>query len=221
MALRLKELAKSTRPFVTRGSRVVRCEGCLLPENTCICTARPAPVANSVFVFLMAKGECYKPTNTGRLIADVAKENYAFSWSRTEPQPELLALLANPKYAPVIIFPHDGVSPDRCINSVPVTDNKMPLFIMLDGTWREAGRMFRKSAYLQHLPVLGLQPEAASDYALREASHAHQLCTAEVGVAVLALAGESHAAQQLQVYFEHFRHQYLLGKPHSKVRQVN
>lgn len=154
MALRLKELAKSTRPFVTRGSRVVRCEGCLLPENTCICAARPAPVANSVFVFLMAKGECYKPTNTGRLIADVAKENYAFSWSRTEPQPELLALLANPKYAPVIIFPHDGVSPDRCINSVPVTDNKIPLFIMLDGTWREAGRMFRKSAYLQHFPCL-------------------------------------------------------------------
>ncbi|MBU3023792.1 tRNA-uridine aminocarboxypropyltransferase [Aestuariibacter sp. A3R04] len=218
MALRLRELAKSTRPFVTRGSRVVRCEGCLLPENTCICAARPTPVAKSAFVFLMAKGECYKPTNTGRLIADVAEENYAFSWSRTEPEASLLALLQNPVYAPIIIFPHDNTPAERQIHEVPEDESKIPLFIMLDGTWREAGRMFRKSAYLQTFPVLGIQPEVASDYALREAAHAHQLCTAEVGVEVLKLAGEDVAAEQLRSYFEHFRHQYLMGKPHSKAR---
>ena len=80
--------------------------------------------------------------------------------------------------------------------------------------------MFRKSAYLQALPVLGIQPTVASDYALREAAHEHQLCTAEVGIEVLKLAGEQDAAQTLQGYFSHFRHQYLLGKPHSKSRMT-
>ena len=140
MALRLDELSRSTRPFVTRGSRVVRCDGCLLPQKQCICSVRPAPVAESAFLFLMAKGESYKPSNTGRLIADVAKNNFAFSWSRTEPQPELLALLNDNRYMPVIIFPHENAAPERCIHSAPVATGKTPLFIMLDGTWREAVR---------------------------------------------------------------------------------
>ena len=218
MALRLDELSRSPRPFVTRGSRVVRCDGCLLPQKQCICSVRPAPVAESAFLFLMAKGESYKPSNTGRLIADVAKNNFAFSWSRTEPQPELLALLNDNRYMPVIIFPHENAAPERCIHSAPVATGKTPLFIMLDGTWREAGRMFRKSAYLQHLPVLGIQPQALSDYALREATRDFQLCTAEVGIEVLKLAGEPGAAAILQDYFSHFREKYLAGKPHSKAR---
>lgn len=216
MALRQQELACSTRPFITRGSRVVRCDDCLLPQLDCICAARPVPSANSPFVFLMAKGECYKPSNTGRLIADVCKHSYAFVWSRTTPQPALLALLTNSCYQPIIIFPHESAPAERCISAVPKYPNKLPLFIMLDGTWREAGRMFRKSAYLQTFPVLGIQPESLSAYGLREASHAHQLCTAEVGVEIMKLAGEHLSAQSLHQYFLHFRQQYLKGKPHSK-----
>ncbi|MBU2979917.1 DTW domain-containing protein [Alteromonas sp. C1M14] len=216
MALRLQELATSTRPFITRGSKVVRCEGCLLPQLNCICAVRPTPSANSAFVFLMAKGECYKPSNTGRLIADVCKHNFAFVWSRTAPQPDLLALLDSPHYQPIVIFPHESAPAQRCISAVPEVMGKTPLFIMLDGTWREAGRMFRKSAYLQAFPVLGIQPEQLSSYALREASHAHQLCTAEVGVEILKLAGEHACAASLQHYFLQFRQQYLKGKPHSK-----
>ena len=218
LALRIQELAKSTRPFVTRGSRVKRCEGCLLPAVHCICDAVPEPVAESAFLFLMYKGECYKPSNTGRLIADVAKHNYAFTWSRTEPQPALLALLNDERYMPVIIFPHENAAPERRLYDVPVQEGKTPLFIMLDGTWREACRMFRKSAYLQSFPVLGIQPEALSDYALREASHDFQLCTAEVGIEVLKLAGEPQAAASLSAYFSHFRKNYIMGKPHMSNR---
>ncbi len=218
MALRLEELSRSTRPFVTRGSRVVRCDGCLLPQSQCICDARPEPVAESAFLFLMAKGESYKPSNTGRLIADVAKYNFAFSWYRTEPQVELLALLNDERYMPVIIFPHENAEPARRIHAVPEVAGKTPLFIMLDGTWRQAGRIFRKSAYLQDFPVLGIQPEALSGYALREATRDFQLCTAEVGIEVLKLAGEPQAADTLQHYFGHFREKYLAGKPHSKAR---
>lgn len=180
-----------------------------------MCAHTPAPMADAAFLFLMAKGECYKPSNTGRLIADVVKTNFAFTWQRLEPQQALLDLLNDARYAPIIIFPHEYAESARCIHNLDsVPDSRTPLFIMLDGTWREARRMFRKSEYLQHLPVLGVRPVAQSDYLLREAAHDYQLCTAEVGVEVLKLAGETTSADALTRYFKVFRRSYLKGKPH-------
>lgn len=139
MALRERELQKTFRVFNARGSRVIRCPLCLLPVPDCICAAKPKASSRSAFCFVMYKGEAYKPTNTGRLIADVAPENFAFVWDRTMPDPELLALLKNPKYAPIVVFPQQYAAAERCINEVK-TGDKIPLFVMLDGTWREAKR---------------------------------------------------------------------------------
>ncbi len=85
---------------------------------------------------------------------------------------------------------------------------------MLDGTWREAKKIFSKSPYLDAFPVLGIQPKQSSLYQLREAAHDHQLCTAEVGIAVLELAGDHQASADLARYFTTFRRNYIAGKPH-------
>ena len=213
LALRLQELQRTTKPFNARGSKVIRCEHCLLPQADCICFAKPTPCAKSAFLFLMYTGECFKPTNTGRLIADIATDNHAFVWDRTQPDPALLALLANPRYQPIVIFPTQYAAPERCIHEVSV-QGKIPLFILLDGTWREAKKMFSKSPYLDPFPVLGIQPEQASSYQLREAAHLHQLCTAEVGIEILKVAQDHAAAQALANYFHIFRKHYMIGKPH-------
>ena len=114
-----------------------------------------------------------------------------------------------------MVFPHQYAEPERCIHSpaeLPtLQQGKIPLFVMLDGTWREAKKMFR-SPYLQTLPVLGIQPEKGSEYQLREAAHLHQLCTAEVGIEILKLAEDHIAAQALAEYFLLFRERYLAGK---------
>ncbi|MAD45061.1 MAG: DTW domain-containing protein [Oceanospirillaceae bacterium] len=216
--LRREQLAKSTREFLARGGRVVRCESCLLALEHCICDQRPAGRDDQqvAFLFLMYQGEVYKPSNTGRLIADVVVDNYAFQWQRTVHDPALLALLKNPAYQPVVVFPHEYADGGVCIHSPQqlmdvAGGHKKPLFIMLDGTWREARKMFR-SPYLKDLPVLGIQPDKASEYQLREAFHEHQLCTAEVGIEVLKLAGEEATAAALADYFALFRHRYLAGK---------
>jgi len=217
LELRLRELAKTTKPFNARGSKVIRCDGCLLPKADCICTAIPTPSARSAFLLLMYTGECYKPSNTGRLIADVAADSHAYVWDRTNPDPALLQLLQQPDYAPIVVFPHEYAAAERCISNVPTelqTGAKKPLFVMLDGTWREAKKMFSKSPYLDGFPVLGITPTAASNYQLREAAHLHQLCTAEVGIEVLRLAADHQAAADLTDYFQHFRRQYMVGKPH-------
>ncbi len=207
---------------MARGSKVKRCPVCLLPCTGCICAARPAPVKGSAFCFLMYWGEAFKPSNTGRLIADVVQDNHAYLWERTKVDEALLQLLADPQYAPIVVFPRQYTEPERCIDSLADlgsgTHGKTPLYIMLDGTWREAKKMF-KSPYLASLPVLGIEPEQGSLYQLREAAHKHQLCTAEVASMVLALGGEVETAEALMDYFEVFRRQYIAGKPHMVLRE--
>jgi len=95
--------------------------------------------------------------------------------------------------------------------------SKRPLFILLDGTWAEAGKMFRKSSYMASLPVLSLQPEQLSRYQLRRSSLGDHFCTAEVAALCLALAGEAHAAQTLDAYLDVFTHHYLQAKHQSPV----
>lgn len=220
LALRLRQLQLTTKPFNARGSKVVRCSSCLLPATDCICFAKPAPCAKSAVLLLMYTGECFKPTNTGRLIADVAQDNHAFVWDRTKPDPALLALLADERYQPVIIFPTQYATPERCISSLSSPEGKIPLFILLDGTWREAKKMFSKSPYLDQFPVLGIQPEQSSSYQLREAAHLHQLCTAEVMIEVYKVAADSEAATALSDYFHLFRKHYMAGKPHLVFQQL-
>jgi len=215
VTLRDKEIANVTRPFVARGSKMKRCSSCMLAEHHCICSLRPTVNTDCAFCFIFYRGEVFKPSNTGRLIADVVADNYAFQWQRTVLDPALKSLLENPVYAPIVVFPHEYAQPEQCLQSPAeleaVQQGRKPLFIVLDGTWREAKKMFR-SGYLQRLPVLGVQPEAASGYQLREAAHLHQLCTAEVGIAVLKLQNNYEAASALQEYFAIFHQRYIAGR---------
>lgn len=215
--LRERERAYSRREFIARGSRSVRCEHCLLAETSCICSQRPAPVNGVAVCLLYYKGEVFKPSNTGRLIADVLADNHAYLWTRTEPEPELAALLSNNAYAPLLVFPKEYAALERQLNESSAINTyingRIPLLIFLDGTWREARKMFR-SAWLNEIPVISIDPAQASQYLLRVAAHEHQLGTAEVAVPVLESLGFTTAALALSEYFVLFRTHYLAGKPY-------
>ena len=147
--------------------------------------------------------------NTGRLIADILPDTQAFLWSRTEIDPALLAAINDPARQPYVVFPASYADAERPVFSQLPAGGKPPLFIMLDGTWAEARKMFRKSPYLNQFPVFSLNVDAASDYQLREASRAEQHCTAEVAAALLQQAGDLPAADGLNQHFRYFRQQYL------------
>ncbi|WP_088132957.1 tRNA-uridine aminocarboxypropyltransferase, partial [Acidovorax sp. T1m] len=198
-----------------------RCAGCRLLPSHCLCALRPAVPTRAGMCLLMGDVEALKPSNTGWLIADVVADTFAFGWARTAVHPDLLALLADPQWQPVVVFPGDGVAPERLLHAMPRNAEtapphsataKRPLFVLLDGTWPEARRMFRKSPYLDRLPVLILQPGQRSRYRLRHALHDDHLCTAEVAALCLELAGETRAAQTLEAYLDVFTHHYLQAK---------
>ncbi len=253
--LRAARLARSSKPFLARGGpKGERCSGCRLPPSHCLCALRPAVHTRAGVCLIMADIEPLKPSNTGWLIADLVADTFAFGWARTEVDPGLLALLADPQWQPYVVFPGEFVAPGRVVTGLvaqnvqnaqegqeaqvaqvaqvaqesaspqptlgqlkPVAGlpmpmpivNPKPLFILLDATWSEARKMFRKSPYLDALPVLSLQAGQLSTYRLRRSTNDAHLCTSEVAAACLALAGEPHAAEVLTAYLDVFTGHYL------------
>ena len=211
--LRAARLARSVKPFLARGGpKGERCPGCRLVPSHCICALRPKVSTRAGMCLLMADIEPLKPSNTGWLIADVVTDTFAFGWARTEVAPDLLPLLNDPQWQPYVVFPREFADDARVVHEVTHIANKRPLFILLDGTWDEARKIFRKSPYLQHFPVLSLHPEQLSRYKLRRAQSEAHLCTAEVGALCLALANDTQAAAALNAYFEVFTEHYLKAK---------
>jgi len=217
--LRAERLARSAKPFLARGGPSgERCPGCRLRPSHCLCALRPQVSTRAGFCLLMADTEPLKPSNTGWLVADVVADTFAFGWARTEVPPGLLALLADPQWQPYLVFPGDFVEPQRVVTQVPPASPAAeqpaprPLFVLLDATWPEARRMFRKSPYLDPLPVLSLQPEQLSRYRLRQSANTAHLCTLEVAALCMALAGEAPAARVMAAYLDVFTHHYLQAK---------
>ena len=211
--LRTARLARSNKPFLARGgSQAPRCAGCRLVLSHCLCAQRPVVPGRAGVCLIMADIEPLKPSNTGWLIADVVTDTFAFGWARTEVDPALPALLADPQWQPYVVFPGEFVPGGRVVTEVRATTTKRPLFILLDATWPEARKMFRKSPYLDHLPVLSLQSEQLSNYKLRRSQQDQHFCTLEVAALCMALTDEALMAQTLAAYLDVFTHHYLQAK---------
>lgn len=210
--LRAERLLLSSKPFTARGSRAPRCEGCRVVPEYCLCALRPKVPTQAGMFLLMHDVESLKPTNTGWLIADLVSDTFAYRWFRTEVDPQIPALLNDPQWQPYVVFPGEFVAPERVVTEVTVEEGKRPLFILLDATWTEARKMFRKSPYLDKFPVLSLQPEQLSRYRLRRSKRDDHLCTSEVAALCLELAGEPRAAAALDAYLDVFTAHYLGAK---------
>ncbi|RZJ13219.1 MAG: DTW domain-containing protein [Rubrivivax sp.] len=217
--LRTARLANATKPFAARGGfKRERCEGCRLVPTHCMCCLRTPVNTRAAVCLLMADIEALKPTNTGWLIADTVPDTFAFGWSRTEPDPAMLALLSDPAWDCYVVFPGQYAAPERVVHAIqplapgPRGTARRPLFILLDGTWSEARKMFSRSPYLNAMPVLSLEPASASEYRLRRSRCSDHFCTSEVAARCLNLAGDEAAEKTLDAYLGVFTHHYLQAK---------
>ena len=211
--LRERCIAESTREFAARGKSVVRCERCQLAVYACICEWTPRLESNAEFVLLLHRLETFKPTNTGRLIADVIPERtHVFCWSRTKPEQRLLDLLEDESRQCLLVFPVDTpeakAKPRGVFHQIPMGD-KVPTFILLDGTWKQSSRMFHLSRWLERVPCVVLPEGALRGYAVRKSHQDDYFSTAEAAALCLQMVGEGNNSQVLLDYFQLFNEHYL------------
>lgn len=209
-------IANSTREFNARGKSVVRCESCQLAIKACICAWRPQTNISCEFILLMHREELFKPTNTGRLIADIfPQQTRAFCWSRTQPDPNLLSILNDPRRINLIVFPDEStegsISPSVTVDEsfVHSHSDKIITCILLDGTWKQSGRMFHLSRWLDNIPCVSLPDVMTKSYAVRKSHLEHYLSTAEAAALCLDLIGDTQSANLLRDYFGIFNQHYL------------
>ncbi len=233
LILRDKRLAEATREFLARGKSVVRCKDCALAAYACICSWRPTLESRSEFILLMHRDEVLKPTNTGRLIADLLPAHtHVFCWSRTEPDPALLGLLSDPQRRCLIVFPeeaNEAAAKSRQLVVELPDDGKINTFVLLDGTWKQSGRMFHLSRWLDDFPCVVLPEADGRGYAVRKSHQDNYLSTAEAAALCLQLANEQIIAEALGDYFEVFNLHYLAtracvppqqGEVHARLAQL-
>ncbi|PCI28845.1 MAG: DTW domain-containing protein [SAR324 cluster bacterium] len=201
-----------------RGQRCQHCDQCGLYLHICICDYQPQIRSKVQYWLLMHPMESRKPTNTGKLIANCIDSTKTFIWDRLHPPEEFIRELKNPQYRIYLIFPDDFTEDKSLVTDYVEEDDRIPVFLILDGTWKQARKIYRRSEYLQRLLHLPLIPQQKSRYTLRRASREHHLCTVEVAVELLSIAGEEGNAEKLQTYFDCFNAHYLAGRNGHEVK---
>ncbi len=183
------------------------CLNCGLPDLTCLCGQITRIKTRSRFVLLTSPKEFTRPSNTGRLLKLINPEQTeVLAWERKpEPDSRLSELAQTPGVC--LVYPAPFSHPRR-IERPPYP---APVLILLDGTWQEALKMYRKSQYLSQMPLLSLPDTVQSTYRLRENQLPSALCTIEAAAICLKLNAENESAQWVQQTFETFQQHYLAG----------
>ena len=208
--LRQQEIAKSTKIYASKGNKVKRCENCQMALSACMWAWRPNTQCDIDFVVLMHRLELFKPTNTGRLIADAFPTTHVYLWSRTEPELALLALLNDVERECFLVFPCQASEerPRTVIHTLTPSTKKRTL-ILLDGSWRQCSRMAILSRWLDAIPCLSLPADYIKSYAFRDSGRLDRFSTVEAAISCLQLAESFTAAQILQNYYALFHCHYL------------
>jgi DTW domain-containing protein YfiP len=206
-----KEHEKTFQSANTRFT-LKRCARCRIGVEHCICEVIPEVELDFAFWIVLHKQELEKPTNTANLIQQMLPSTRIFFWERKSPDVELLKLLEDPKYAPCILFPGEEAVPWE---KAQYKKGKKVAFILLDGTWKQARKIYNHSPYLQKLPVVMLQDAGLSEYCLRKQSDPRHLSTVEVAMEVVQKQGHLYDAHRMKTFFRVFQWYYLRSKMHK------
>ncbi len=142
-------------------------------------------------IFLLThQRELKKKSNTGRLVINTLEHHAEIIvWERTQPNAELLQTISEDNVA--LLYPSKS--------SVLVADApSINHYIVLDGTWQEAQKIYNKSPYLKNLPTVRIEASQKSVYTLRRNQKENGLCTAECVIETLRARGHEQTANDLQ-----------------------
>ncbi len=157
------------------------CPVCRRPLSCCLCP-EVKPFASGVrFVFLQHPKEArrHKP-GTGRLAhlcleGSELREGVDFSGD-----PRVNALLADPAFAPVVLFPDPApLEPDEAFAERLRREGRTLLVFIIDGYWTNALKMMKLSTNLARLPRFSLRPAEPSRFIIRHQPHPWCLSTIE------------------------------------------
>ncbi len=159
----------------------------------------------SIFLLTHPK-ECLKKSNTGKLVLDVLETKAKLViWDRVTPDTELLKCIDEGAVA--LLYP-------SAHSQLVVQANAYQNYIVIDGTWQQAQKIYNRSPYLKALPAVKISVNQPSAFHLRRNQKPGGLCTAECVIEILKARGDTKLASNLQSTF--LRH---IGSPGQEAAQ--
>jgi DTW domain-containing protein YfiP len=144
-------------------------------------------------ILLTHQRERFKKSNTGSLVAEVLGEKARIVvWDRVTPDLKLLRAIGEGSIA--LLYPSID---SQLVSEVSHVEN----YIIIDGTWQEAQKIYNRSPYLKDLPAVNILAKEPSAYNLRRNQRQGGLCTAECAIELLKARGCSTLANDLQLMF--------------------
>ena len=182
---------------MARRTHQQRCRGCGLIPSRCICERLPRVRLPWPIVGLQHRKEIHKPTNTARLLPRVS-EGCSLVTIALRGRPWSVELLGESPEKFVVLFPSaDAAQLDaERLDALAASNHGI---ILLDGSWRQAGRMVRRAAGVSTLPRVTLPPGGPSRWPARQAPRPDQLCTFEALVRLVALAPHRSGAEAAEL----------------------
>ena len=150
-------------------------------------------------IFLLTHSrEILKKNNTGVLVTTVLGDKAkVITWERKQPDLGLLTCIQNKSIA--LVYPSE--------NSIDITSGvkaEYENYIIIDGTWQEARKIYNKSPYLHELPTIAITATKSSAYTLRRNQKTNGLCTAECVIELCKWQGHVYLSNELQLVFHKF-----------------
>jgi DTW domain-containing protein YfiP len=148
-------------------------------------------------VLLTHEKELDRKTSTSNVVKDVLKERCeTIVWERKNPDPRLETELMIEDTV-LVYKDENGISAEEV--------GDIQNFILLEGTWQEARKIYNRSPYLKKYRVLCINSGFESEYTLRRNQVEAGLSTAEAVIEILTYKGENGAATALHEAFTCFQ----------------
>jgi DTW domain-containing protein YfiP len=198
-----------------RKNRVGRCEQCGLHLSLCVCERFPTVQSSAALVVVRHIGELYKPTNTGRWLAQMVPGTVLTPYGQREP-PFDASPLERPDVRFCMLFLREDAT---VLDAEGLSRLRAALepgqrlgFALLDGTWHQCSRMSRRVPVVRDLPCVALPPGPPSRWGVRTQHDERGLSSFEAGVRLVSLVDGPTRAAPLQAIFHEIAARMLFMK---------
>ncbi|QUM80467.1 DTW domain-containing protein [Moritella sp. 5] len=195
-------------------SKRKKCIVCDKALAACICQHITVIDSDIELIILQHPGEVKNAIGTARILNLSLPQCQIIIGENFTDNTQLNEILNDPTRQCYLLYPSEesieverlsiAKSSDMVSNSAILKHNMKRTFILLDGTWRKAFKMYQTSTNLQGIPAVRLSAEEKSQYTIRQTSIEGGLSTVEAGYLLLStLEKDKIKYQPLLTAFEY------------------
>ena len=155
------------------------CSKCGKAKKACICRWIQSLASNVELVILQHPSEQNKPLGTARILQLSLENSQIIIGENFSGNEQLNQLLKESDTSHYLLFPNDC---SKALSEITLSNQAKKLrIILIDGTWRNAYKMWQLSTNLHCLPSIRLPDDIKGKYTIRKAPTENSVSTVEAG----------------------------------------